>query len=61
MSDKVIEVPIRLTREQIVRYTSIARAARTDLNTVLCVVLALSVAHPTKPKPRKSPTPPRKR
>lgn len=50
MSDRVIEIPIRLTREEISRYERIARAANTDLNTVLCVVLALSVTHqPIRP------------
>lgn len=48
MSDNVIEIPIRLTRDEIARYRRIARAASTNLNTVLCVVLALSV---TKPQP----------
>ena len=47
---QTIEVPIRLDRDEIALYSRIAQAARTDINTVLCVVLALSV---TKTKPLK--------
>lgn len=56
MSDETIEIAIRLTNEEIARYKRIARAANTDLNTVLCVMLALSVTKPQPirlaPKPR---------
>lgn len=42
-----IKVPIRLTKNQIDFYRRVAQSAGTDINTVLCVVLALAVAQPT--------------
>lgn len=44
------EIPIRLTRREWEFYARVARAAQTDMNAVLVVVLALAVTSHTTPR-----------